>query len=237
MKLTEPIFNLKRKAKTLSRNENIPLHEALDRIAVEEGFASWSLLAAQHAAQSPTSRIYGLLQPGSLWLLAARPGQGKTLLGLQLAIEAIRAGHRSFFFSLEYTEQECLDRFRSINVDPAEFKDRFEFDGSDAICADHIAARLSSAAPGTLAVVDYLQLLDQKRETPDLLSQVQSLRAFAQSKRLVLVFISQIDRHFDPTQKALPDFDDVRLPNPLDLALFDRACFLHNGEVKVAKAS
>ncbi|MBS1726367.1 MAG: AAA family ATPase [Armatimonadetes bacterium] len=237
MKLTEPIFNLKRKAKTLSRNENIPLHEALDRIAVEEGLASWSLLAAQHAAQSPASRIYGQLQPGSLLLLAARPGQGKTLLGLQLAVEAMLAGHRSFFFSLEYTEQECSDRFKAIGIKLSDFEDQFEFDGSDAICADYIAARLASAKSGTLAVIDYLQLLDQKRETPDLLSQIRALRFFAQSKGMVLIFISQVDRHFDPMQKALPDFDDVRLPNPLDLALFDRACFLHNGEVKVAKAS
>ena len=33
MKLSAPIYHLKRTAKILSREENIPLHEALDRIA------------------------------------------------------------------------------------------------------------------------------------------------------------------------------------------------------------
>jgi hypothetical protein len=46
MKLSAPIYHLKRKAKLLSPEENIPLHEALDRIASQEGFGGWSLLAA-----------------------------------------------------------------------------------------------------------------------------------------------------------------------------------------------
>ena len=33
MKLSAPLYHLKRKAKLLSRAENIPLHEALDGIA------------------------------------------------------------------------------------------------------------------------------------------------------------------------------------------------------------
>ena len=33
MKLSAPLYHLKRKAKLLSRAENIPLNEALDRIA------------------------------------------------------------------------------------------------------------------------------------------------------------------------------------------------------------
>ena len=39
MKLSAPIYRLKRLAKILSRDEGLPLHEALDRIAAQEGFA------------------------------------------------------------------------------------------------------------------------------------------------------------------------------------------------------
>ena len=46
MKLSAPIYQLKRNAKRLSREEKIPLHEALDRVAAQEGFGGWSLLAA-----------------------------------------------------------------------------------------------------------------------------------------------------------------------------------------------
>ena len=81
-------------------------------------------------------------------------------------------------------------------------------------------------------VVDYLQLLDQKREKPELAVQVSALRSFASKAGLVIVLISQIDRSYSPSEKALPDIADVRLPNPLDLTLFTKTCFLNDGEVR-----
>ena len=42
MKLSAPIYRLNRLAKILSRDEGLPLHEALDRIAAQEGFARWN---------------------------------------------------------------------------------------------------------------------------------------------------------------------------------------------------
>ena len=85
---------------------------------------------------------------------------------------------------------------------------------------------------GTLVVVDYLQLLDQKRENPELMVQVRALQSFARDRGLIFVFISQIDRSYDPLKKPCPDLEDVRLPNPLDLSLFTKTCFLNNGEVQ-----
>src|SRR5262245_53486156 len=48
----------------------------------EEGFQSWSQLAAAAANHFPTSHLLEQLQPGDLVLLGARPGQGKTVMGL-----------------------------------------------------------------------------------------------------------------------------------------------------------
>lgn len=104
MKLSAPIYHLKRRAKRLSRDEGIALHEALDRIAVHEGYAGWSLLAARHADAKPAATLFAQLKPGDLMLLGARPGQGKTLKSLELAVDAMKAGRRAIFFTLEYTE-------------------------------------------------------------------------------------------------------------------------------------
>jgi replicative DNA helicase len=86
--------------------------------------------------------------------------------------------------------------------------------------------------PGTLAVIDYLQLLDQRRETPPLAEQILSLQGFAKTHGSILVFLSQIDRSYDPGAKPCPDVSDIRLPNPVDLSLFDKTCFLQDGEVR-----
>lgn len=235
MKLSAPIYRLKRQAKILSRQEGIPLHQALDRVAVTEGYSGWSLLAAKYAATAPAGRLFPQLRPGDLVLLGARPGQGKTLMGLELAVEAMTVGHRSVFFTLEYTEKECRERLQSI-VDPANYGDQFEVDCSDHICADYIIKTLSSASRGTLAVIDYLQLLDQRRDTPELADQIRALRSFARERGVILVFISQIARSYDPSVSPCPDIEDVRLPNPLDLSLFDKRCFLNDGEVKFSVA-
>lgn len=233
MKLSAPVHRLKRKAKLLSRDRGIPLHEALDRVAVDEGYKAWSLLAAKTCSVSPADRLFAQLAPGDLLLVGARPGQGKTLISLQLIARAMQAGNRAVFFTLEYAERDVLERFGALGIDWRCYDKLFVFDNSDAICADHIIQTLESAARGTLAVIDYLQLLDQKRENPTLMAQIRALRAFARERGLILVFISQIDRAYDPVAKACPDVSDVRLPNPLDLKLFDKACFLSNGAMQI----
>jgi len=237
MKLSAPIYHLKRKAKRLSREEGIPLHEALDRVATMEGFSAWSMLAARAAATTPANKLFPQFQPGDLVLVGARPGQGKTLMSLELAAEAMKSGHRAAFFSLEYTEKDVLDRLRAIGAEPAQFDKLFEVDCSDVISADYIVKQMATAARGTVVVIDYLQLLDQRRENPDLTVQVRALKSFARDKGLIVVFISQIDRSYDPSTKSCPDLGDVRLPNPLDLKLFDKTCFLNKSEVQFRAAS
>lgn len=232
MKLSAPLYHLKRTAKTLSRQKGIPLHAALDRIAAEEGFKAWSLLAAKAAAAAPASKLFARLRPGDLVLVAARPGHGKTLMSLELAVAAMKAGHRAAFFTLEYKEKDVWGHLRDLGVDQTRFQELFDLDCSDAISADYIEKKMATAPRGSVVVVDYLQLLDQKRENPPLMAQVRALKTFARDRGLIVVFISQIDRSYDPSTKPCPDLEDVRLPNPLDLQLFDKTCFLSNGEVR-----
>jgi len=240
MTLSAPIFVLKGRAKSLARETGIPLHQALDQIARDEGVAAWSLLMSRHSrdadmsqdasSQDPDERLYQSLEPGDLLLLAARPRQGKTLLGLKLAILAMRSGHPGVFFSLEYNESDIDGRFVGLGEDRSAFR-LFEFDDSDDISADYVIERLATAVPGTMVVIDYLQLLDQKRSNPPVMAQIKQLKAFAAARRLIMVFISQVDRAYDRSDRSRPGLDDVRLPNPLDLSLFDKTCFVACGEL------
>lgn len=233
MKFSAPIYILKQQAKAIARKNNVALHEALDRIAKREGFASWSLLAARWSRDETSTSLLSQLRPGELVLLAARPGQGKTLLSLGLAAEWMARGNRAAFFTLEFTRADVSRCFEILEREIEDFADSFVVDDSDAISADYVVARLGRPAPNMLIVIDYLQLLDQRRENPSLMQQVTQLKLFARQHRAVIVCLSQVHRSYDPATKPLPALTDIRLPNPLNLELFDKACLLSRGKLHV----
>ncbi|MEM8693359.1 MAG: DNA helicase [Pseudomonadota bacterium] len=232
MRLSAPIYKLKRQAKLLARAEKIPLHTALDRVAASEGFESWSLLASNTSFRSPSDRILAAIQPGEMVLLGARPGQGKTLLGLELVARAQAVGRAGYFFTLDYTSVDVVRHFEDLGFKVSDGRHAM-IDTSDAVCSDHIIRRVGPTDGSEIIVVDYLQILDQKRTNPSLQDQVEDLKLYAKAKGAIVVVISQIDRIFDASGKALPGLSDVRLPNPLDLSLFDKSCFLHGGEINL----
>lgn len=236
MQSRDPIHVLRRKAKLLSRHRFLPLHAALDAIAAEEGYRTWSLLVSRCGQQQkPAVQFLRALKPGDLALIAARPRQGKTLMGLEMLMASASAGRSCAFFTLEYTTRDVIDRLQALGADFERLNDALRVDCSDTIDAEHIMETLSCSSAGTVAVVDYLQLLDQKRDREPLATQVTALRSFARSRGLALVFLSQIDRSYDASVKPLPDAQDIRLPNPLDLGLFDWMCFLQNGDMSISR--
>ena len=229
MRLSAPIYKLKRQAKRLARDEGIALHAALDRIATEQGFTSWSHLAAA-AQPGPADSVLRQLEPGDMLLVAARPGQGKTLLGLELARGAGSLGRKGVFFTLDYTRRDVDEHLARL---PGQGE--IVVDTSDEICAAYITDRLTRLDTPALAVIDYLQILDQRRETPPLADQLAALKAHARASGTILAMISQVDRAFDPARGKLPGIRDIRMPNPFDPGLFDKACFLHDGQVRMGR--
>ncbi|MEP9401982.1 DNA helicase [Sphingomonas sp. VNH70] len=227
MPLSAPIHFLKRRARSIARETRVPLHQALDDIARSEGFRSWSALSAQAGAASPPASLLPELSEGDMLLLGARPGQGKTMLGLQLLVDGTRDGRRSVFFTREITEREARHRLRSLGGgDHAP-----EIVAGDDIDADCIVRHLMDAPRGSIGVIDYLQILDQQRRTPVLGEQLARLARFAQGSGVILTFLSQIERGFDAARRPLPGMADVRLPNAIPPGMFSKACFLHGGRM------
>ncbi len=125
MKLSAPIYQLKRRAKLMARDRKIALHTALDRVAHDEGFAGWSLLSARVAAGAAANDMLSRLSDGDLLLLGARPGQGKTLR--RMALPSRRA-HKKLLSPSIMPE---LRRTRFLFDDGADYRNRFDNSGSD----------------------------------------------------------------------------------------------------------
>lgn len=233
MRLSAPIHRLKRRARLMARTESIPLNEALDRVARDEGYPAWSLLARRHPGAGSDEPLLPRLTPGDMLLLGARPGQGKTLLGLRLLQEAVAQGHRAVFYTLDYTEAQVTERLDRLA--PGTPDHGVEILVSDEIDAGFIARHLADAPRGTVAVIDYLQILDQRRSTPPLSDQLQVLGSLARDRGLILAFIAQIDRRFAAAPGVVPGLADLRLPNPVPDGAFSAACFLHDGRSRFAR--
>lgn len=111
---------------------------------------------------------------------------GKTTLALRLLIDAARGGRKALLFTLEFTEQQALKHLRSLEADGGKIADDIQILTSEQINADYIIGHMSGLEPGTVAVIDYLQLLDQQRSKPMLSEQLQTLGEFGQRTGVIL---------------------------------------------------
>lgn len=234
MKLSSPVYSLKRKAKEYARTHCIDLTKALDIVARGEGFNNWSLLAARLSSTNPAKILLSSLEHGDLVLVGARPGHGKTLLSLELIVRAIESGENGYFFTLEWNVSDILKRLSIIGTDVKSLDGKFQFDNSEHINAEYIINNLDSAKHGTLVAIDYLQLLDQRIGNPDLGTQIQMLSNFAKQRKLIIVMVSQIKRDFEQSGKPYPELEHVRKLSPMDLRHFDKTCFLNSGEIQIS---
>jgi len=229
MKLSAPIYRLKSQAKNLKKQRNISLSLALDEVATQQGFASWSRLMSRRELLLPLrfSEVAGYFNRGDLVLVAARPGVGKSIFAAGLIAQSIAAkGPVNYVFTLV----EGADQWRSrlgAYVQSAEALRHCDIDCSNTISADYIIAILSDRlCPGAVIVVDYLQMLDEKRINAPLQQQVLALQKFARSTGCTIVFLCQIDRAITDRVEQHPTVADIRLPNPLELGLFNKIILL-----------
>lgn len=243
MKEQTPIYSLKRLARQLAHEKGLKHHEALDQIASGEGFQSWSHLSAHRqlahrlaeadegASTSPAEHILKNLTAGDMVLIGARPGHGKTLLGLELAAMAGLSGRKGIVFSLHDNVADILARYETLGLSEHVRRGNLIVDTSDNICADYILDEIRDDAGSVLVVIDYMQLLDQRRCTPPLEEQVRVLGQYAHECGAVFMLLSQIDRSFELRAEHAPGLADIRLPNPLNLAHFTHCYFLHEGRL------
>jgi replicative DNA helicase len=234
MKLSAPIHVLKSQAQQLKKEKSITNTEALDLIAKREGFNSWSLLQSKKDEMFPTSynEILDFFNPGDIVLIGARPGKGKTVFTIGLLVQAIQKKQApNYCFSLSEIHKDIAGRIASYDESIGEDSKYIKLDYSNEISADYIIEKTKdNIAKKSVIVIDYLQLLDEKRSNPTLQEQVFKLKNYAKEKECIVIFISQLKRELEYRVDKKPVMDDIRLPNPLELKFFNKIILLHKGD-------
>ncbi len=241
MKLSAPIHVLKSQAKSLKKQAGITSVEALNRIAQQEGYSSWSLLKSRENNIFPNSygEILDFFNDGDLVLIGGRPGQGKTIFTLGLLVQALQKQvFPGYVFTLCETPKSIIERIKCYNSNIVPDGEKFVLDYSNKICAEYIIEQTrGKLKSGSIIVIDYLQQLDEKRVNPPIQEQIVALKAYAKEQKCKIIFISQIRREVEYQESKTLTIKDVRSPNPFDKNLINKMILMQQSSKDPSKVS
>lgn len=183
--------------------------------------------------------VIGGFRPGCVYVIAARPGMGKTLVAGQVATQLANFGNVAFS-SLEMTEDELVARFvaermlinvghvkdaRMTDADWDKFNAQYEElaklriainDQPEVSSSDVRVHARSVARNGKLAgiVVDYLQLMTSGRKVESRQQEVsefsRQLKILAKKMQVPVIALSQLNRDSEKRMDRKPSLADLR---------------------------
>lgn len=186
------------------------------------------------------NNIIGGLRPGALYVVAARPSVGKSVVALQLAKELTRHGSVAFN-SLEMSTTDVqiravaadlnidMKRLMERDLNPSDWnkiRDRraawdrvpmFIDDRSSVTITDikRFARTVNRRQPLAGVVVDYLQLMTQppgdKRPRQEFVADMtRQLKVMAMDMQIPVIVLSQLNRGSEQRQDKIPQMGDLR---------------------------
>ncbi len=183
------------------------------------------------------------LQPSDLVILAARPSMGKTSFALDIARNAaVQHKVPVGIFSLEMSNQQLIDRFiaAEAHVDLWKLRTgRLSENSNDFVRINDALARLAEApiyiddaatsnvlqmramarrlqseANLGLIIIDYLQLMQPRQHTDNMVQQVteisRSLKQLARELNVPVLALSQLNRSVETRHPPIPKLSDLR---------------------------
>lgn len=174
--------------------------------------------------------------PGELWVIAGRPGQGKSAMAWGMAIAAAKAGHKVLGISLEMGPDELGRRFLSYQSHVPAIRLRtgrkMEENWNNVIdAADRLMElpiyleersqineidlqRIISKIKPKIVIIDYLQLMNAAGKYHNRESEIshltRSLKNMARSFGITIVILSQLNRDLKGRSNKRPVLTDLR---------------------------
>lgn len=188
---------------------------------------------------SSLNAAIGGFRPGAVYVIAARPGVGKTVIAAQIATRLAEEGNVAFA-SLEMTAEELAARFVSerAQISVGHIKDaqltdhdrakyqaakpmleqlRIAIDDRSGVAPSDVRtfARAVAKQPGGLSgiVVDYMQLMVAKAKGERHLQVAEfsrQLKILAKDLGVPVIALSQLNRNSEATSLSVPKLSDLR---------------------------
>ena len=204
-------------------------------------------------------RFTGGFNPGTLVMLAGRPGSAKSSLVMEIGVNIAQTRKRVLFFSLEMSGGELFRRAVSGRIGlPANFTqsqvpegatytmmvEAIEELGSIPLSIDErptiqigtlraIAAREHRKSPLSLVAVDYIQLVQPDRHTEnraqDIADIAMGLKRLAKELEVPVIALSQLSRNVENRANKRPVLSDLRDSGGLEAAA-DQVIMLYRDE-------
>lgn len=173
------------------------------------------------------------LRAGEMITVAARPGCGKTALGIQVAAHAADSGERVVLFSLEMSGEEVVDRIAKLRGGADTLHNRSQYlseirraaklsrlhvyDNGErhTMASIEARARLHAGQPGGvgLVVIDYLQLIEPADRRAPREQQVAEMsrrcKQLAGILRCPVMVLAQLNREIEKDDRK-PRLSDLR---------------------------
>lgn len=184
------------------------------------------------------NNIIGGLRPGGMYVIAARPGIGKTMFALQLAYE-MAAQQSILYFSLEMSRSELMKRIicatTNLTTDEVlggkmnetnmtylkkmrhKLHDGILIDDNSGLTVDRVRAvfsRANAMSPVKAIFIDYLGLMEDISKSSSRYEKVTNIsndiKRLARELNVPIVALHQLNREVESRGNGMPQLADLR---------------------------
>ena len=153
--------------------------------------------------------LYGGFHNGSLNIIAARPGMGKTTFAMQCAAGMSKNSDKKIYImSLEMSAEQVKRKFSDISK-----IERIIVDDSAPITFSQIRKKLMGIPDIAAVIIDYIQLITAisslKGAFANLTEEAQELKRLAKDLDVPIICTSQLSRQVDEREDHRPLLTDI----------------------------